>query len=255
MALNRRHEDILKILSRLRSVSVNELTERLNVSEVTIRKDLSTLEEMGLLLRTRGGAEQAEDKEYTRKLNVRRREHIEEKMAIVRRAAGLVREDDTIFLDSGSTCMLLAEELKKMSLRVVTNSLDVMTTLSDVPGITLISLGGNYRKDAGSFIGPTAETNLRGFQLELGFIGTTGFSREGLFSAQNVIESNLKSQVLGVSKRRIILADASKYEKTTFSVFARPENVDVLITDSGFSDTEHFQSLGIEVLFGIDSSS
>jgi DeoR family transcriptional regulator of aga operon len=248
MALKRRHEDILKILSRLRSVSVNELTERLSVSEVTIRKDLTTLEEMGLLLRTRGGAEQAEDKEFTRKLYLRRRERIEEKRAIVRRALELVREDDTIFIDSGSTCTLLAEELKKRSLRVVTNSLDVMTTLADVPGVTLISLGGNYRKDAGSFIGPTTETNLSSFQIELGFIGTTGFSREGYFTAQNIIESNLKSKVLEVSKRRIILADSSKFERNAFSVFARPENVDVLITDPGFREIEHFQSLGIEVL-------
>lgn len=250
MAINRRHEDILKILSRLRSVNVADLTERLNVSEVTIRKDLTTMEEMGLLLRTRGGAELAEDKNFRQSLNVRRKEHLEEKKGIVRRAAGFVREGDTIFIDSGSTCTLLAEELKHMNLRVVSNSLDVMAVLADVPGITLISLGGNYRKDAGSFIGPMAEENLKGFQLETGFLGATGFSPDGLFSAQNIIESTLKALALKASRRGVILADSSKYGKSAFSVFAHPEEVDVLISDCALPDTEQFQSLGIEVLCG-----
>ncbi|MFP4268675.1 MAG: DeoR/GlpR family DNA-binding transcription regulator [Spirochaetaceae bacterium] len=247
MAINRRHEDILKILTRLRSVSVADLTERLGVSEVTIRKDLTVLEEMGYLMRTRGGAELAEDKDYLRTLKVRREEHLEAKREIARQAAQFIREDDTIFIDSGSTCTLFAEEIKNRNLRIVTNSLDVMNTLADTQGITLISIGGNYRKEAGSFIGPTAEENLEDFQLETCFLGATGFSREGLFSAQNVIESRLKAKVLGVSKRRVLLADSSKFEKSAFSVFARAEDVDVLITDNGFTEVKTFQAMGIEV--------
>src|SRR6056297_320112 len=100
MALNRRHEDILKILNRLRSVSVNVLTERLKVSEVTIRKDLTALEEMGFLLRTRGGAALAEDSRFLRTMTVRRKENLERKAAIVRKARELIREDDTVYIDS-----------------------------------------------------------------------------------------------------------------------------------------------------------
>lgn len=145
MTINRRHEEILRILSRLRSVSVAELTDRLDVSEVTIRKDLSTLEEMGQLLRSRGGAELAEDKSIRQTLNIRRREHLEQKRAIAKRAATLVREGDTIFLDSGSTCMLLAKELCSRNLRVVTNSLDVMTVLADCQGLSVICVGGELQ--------------------------------------------------------------------------------------------------------------
>ncbi|HDQ15236.1 MAG TPA: DeoR/GlpR transcriptional regulator [Sediminispirochaeta sp.] len=221
---------------------------------MTIRKDLTVLEEMGYLLRTRGGAELAEDKDFLRTLKVRRREHLREKKSIARVAASFVRDDDTIFIDSGSTCTLFAEELREHSLRVVTNSLDVMNILGDTPGITLISLGGNYRKEAGSFIGPMAEENLKNFQLETCFLGTTGVSAEGIFSSQNVIESRLKAQVLGVSRRRVILADSSKCGRTAFSVFARPEDVDVLITDSGFAGTQAFQSMGIEVLTDLPGS-
>ncbi|MFP4490859.1 MAG: DeoR/GlpR family DNA-binding transcription regulator [Spirochaetaceae bacterium] len=251
MTINRRHEEILKILSRLRSVSVTELTRRLAVSEVTIRKDLSTLEEMGQLLRSRGGADLAEDKSIRQPLTIRRREHLEQKKTIVKRAATFIREGDTIFLDSGSTCTLLAKELCGMNLRVVTNSLDVLTVLADCQGLSVISVGGNYRMEAGSFIGPMAEDNLKNFQVETAFLGATAFSGEGLFSAQNIIESRIKSMALQVARRGIVLADSSKYGISAFSVFARPEDVDVLITDSTFEEVSVFQNLGIEVLFGI----
>lgn len=250
MALNRRHEDILKILNRLRSVSVNVLTERLKVSEVTIRKDLTALEEMGYLLRTRGGAELAEDNHILRTMSVRRKENLEIKEFIARRAVELVREEDTVYIDSGSTCMIFSEAIRDLNLRVVTNSLDVLVQLADVPGVSLISLGGNYRKEAGSIIGPMAVENLQNFQLNICFLGATGFTDRGVFSAQNIIESRLKAQVLQVSTRRVILSDSSKYGKGAFSVFARPQDVDILVTDPGFEDVERFRELGIEVLFG-----
>ena len=251
MTINHRHEQILKILSRLRAVSVAELTKRLDVSEVTIRKDLSTLEEMGQLLRSRGGAELAEDKSIRQPLAIRRREHMEQKKTIVKRAVTFIHEGDTIFIDSGSTCMLLAKELCSMNLRVITNSLDVLSVLADCQGLTVICVGGNYRMEAGSFIGPMAEDNLKHFQLEIAFVGATAFSSEGLFLSQNTIESKTKSIALRVAKRAIVLADSSKYGISAFSVFARPEEVDVLITDSRFEDVPIFQDLGIEVLFGI----
>jgi len=107
--------------------------------------------------------------------------------------------------------------------------------------------------EAGSFIGPMAEDNLKNFQIESAFLGATAFSSEGLFLAQNIIESKLKSMALRVARRGIVLADSSKYGISAFSVFARPEDVDVLVTDSTFEDVESFQDLGIEVLFEINT--
>ena len=248
MSSNRRHDEILKILARLRAVSVGELTTRLKVSEVTIRKDLTTLEEMGFLVRTRGGAELAEDSRFRRTMNVRRSENLDQKRAVARRASELLREGDTIFIDSGSTCMLFAEELQDIALRVVTNSIDVMTRLADVPGISLISVGGSYHKEAGSFLGPMAIQNLFDFQIGSCFLGATGFSSKGVFSSQNILEVQIKQQALSVSERRVVLADSSKYEFSAFSVFARPDSVDVLVTDRSFEGTDALTALGIEVV-------
>ena len=128
-----RHDEILKILSNRGKVSVQEFTGRLGVSEVTIRKDLSILEETGFLIRTRGGATLAADKDLIRPITVRRKEHLEEKKAIARKAREFIQEGDTIYLDSGSTAVSLAALIKDMSLRVVTNSVDIVLALADAP--------------------------------------------------------------------------------------------------------------------------
>jgi DeoR/GlpR family transcriptional regulator of sugar metabolism len=243
-----RHLEILRILSKLKRVSVQTLTERLGVSEVTIRKDLSFLEAQGKLSRTHGGALLTEDKDFLRTLHLRIHENVAEKRAIALKAREMIREDDTIYLDAGSTCHLLAREIRDMSLRVLTNSINVLVELSTSPQITLFALGGSFRPDAGSFIGPLAEEALQKFQVGTCFLGTTGFSREGIFSSMNTVEAQLKHSVLGASGRRIILADHTKYGVSAFSIFAKPEDVDILVTDPGFADVEHMRELGIEVI-------
>lgn len=248
MALNERHEKILKTIELLRTVSVQDLKERLDVSEVTIRKDLSFLEDQGLVLRTHGGARLAQDANRMRTLTIRERENPERKKAIARRAARLVQEGDTIYLDSGSTCQALAEELREgeRSVRVITNALPIMNILADTESVSLYTIGGSFRREAGSFVGPLSLANLGDYQIETGFVGATGFDTDGTFSSQNVIESQLKQAVLAASKRRVILADSTKANVRAFSVFARPENVDILITDSGCTMCLRFD--GMEVI-------
>ncbi len=248
MANTPRYDEILRLLSLLRTATVGELAARLEVSEVTIRKDLSALEDMGCLIRTRGGAQMAQDTRLLRPIQTRQTERIEEKKAIARRARSLVTEGETIYIDAGSTCLCLAREIGEMNLRVVTNSIDVMIELAGRPAVSLFSLGGGYRSEAGSFIGPIAVESLRSFRIETCFLGTTGFSERGLFSAQNIIESQLKQAVIGVSSRRIVLADSSKYRREAFTVFARAGDVDILVTDGGFDDAQHLSSFGIEVV-------
>jgi DeoR/GlpR family transcriptional regulator of sugar metabolism len=240
-----RHDEILNIISRLRNVSVQELTERLNVSEVTIRKDLTFLEEMGSVLRTHGGAKLAEDRALLRNLRTRMQEHQQAKRAVAKRARELVDEGDTIYIDSGSTCYCLAEWIKGMTLRVLTNSIDVMAALADDPAVSLFSIGGSYRKEAGSFLGPIAEENVRRFQIETCFIGATGISEDGAMASQNVFESQLKRQVMEISQRKVILADSSKYLTGAFSVFARADEIDLLITDVGLDGEADLSGLEI----------
>jgi DeoR/GlpR family transcriptional regulator of sugar metabolism len=248
MAHNPRHDDILQIINRLRSVTVGELTDRTGVSEVTIRKDLKMLEEMGFVVRTHGGAQLAEDRSTISTLATREKVQMTQKERIADRAAMFINEGDTIYLDSGSTCALLASVISAMNISVVTNSLTVMQILADAPGIVLHAVGGNYRKDAGSFLGPGAIRSIRNVRIETCFVGATGIALDGSFSTQNLHESEVKREVLAVSNRRIILADSSKIGSTAFAVFAGIGDVDVLITDSGFAEVEAIAVHGIEVI-------
>jgi DeoR/GlpR family transcriptional regulator of sugar metabolism len=89
---------------------------------------------------------------------------------------------------------------------------------------------------------------LKGLQVQTCFIGTTGLSAAGIFSSQNVIEADLKGRVLGISRRRIVLADASKFGRDAFAVFARPRDVDVLVTDAMVDGMQVLSNLGIDVV-------
>lgn len=227
-----RQDEIIRIVSLRGQVSTQDLVNRLGVSEVTLRKDLSFLEDSGLLVRTRGGAMAATNRDLIRPLAQRRAEQRETKERIAQKAREFIHEGDTIFLDSGSTTQSLAQQIKDMSLRVVTNSIDVLIALQDAPEVLVFSLGGNFRKDAGSFIGPQTLEALNTFHIDTCFIGTTGFSADGSFSSQNIYESDTKRQALKRSKRRIILADSSKYGTEAFSVFATVEDIHILISDA-----------------------
>jgi DeoR family fructose operon transcriptional repressor len=245
---NERHEAILRILDRLKKVSVQELTRKFGVSEVTIRKDLSFLEEKGKLVRIHGGAMLAEDEGRLRATSIRHSEHTAEKTAIARKARDLIRPGETVFIDAGGICAALARTIRGMELRVVTNSLNVILELVDAPGISLFSTGGSFRPEACSFTGPGALETIRSVQIDTCFIGTTGFSPDGVFSSQNVIESQLKAAVIRCSRTVVMLADHSKYGGTAFSVFARAEDIDVLVTDSAFAEAEKVAALGMEVV-------
>jgi DeoR/GlpR family transcriptional regulator of sugar metabolism len=201
---------------------------------------------MGSIVRTHGGARLAEDRTTLRSLSLRRNERLAEKERIAERALSFIEEGDTIFLDSGSTCFALAGAVALMNLRVVTNSLPVMQLLADAPGIVLLSVGGSYRREAGSFLGPTAIRTIKDLRIASCFIGATGVAMDGTFSAQNLLESEVKREVLKVSRRRIVLADSSKIGATAFAVFAEANDVDIYITDSGIAEAliEH----GIEVI-------
>jgi len=246
---SKRHETILNVISTEREVTVQELSNRLSVSEVTIRKDLTHLEDIGCLIRTRGGARIAEDFRLIRTFAVRRRENIPEKQAIAKQVRLLIRKGDTIFLDSGSTCLEVAKIIKTMELRIVSNSLDILAELSGAPLITLSSPGGSFRKESGAFVGPEAVRSLQQSQFSLCILGATGFSRGGIFSSQNTLETEMKRQALLNSKKRVVAADSSKFDVRAFSIFAQPGDIDILITDDRrTADCSDLENVGIEVI-------
>jgi DeoR/GlpR family transcriptional regulator of sugar metabolism len=225
-----------------------ELKERLGVSDVTIRKDLDVLEDEGIIVRTHGGAVMAEDRGSLRTIGMREGSFEREKAAIAAAAKRTIVEGETVYLDAGTTCRFLAREIRDMNLRIVTNSLDVIYELTDAEGISIYATGGSFRRESRSFIGPSAIDAQENFHIGVCFLGTTGMTAKGFFSSQNLIESGMKKAVLNASKHRVIVAESNKFGVEAFSIFARPGDVDLLITDSRFSETALMNSLGIEVI-------
>jgi DeoR/GlpR family transcriptional regulator of sugar metabolism len=248
MAHVSRHDEILKVLTILRFISVQELSKRLAVSEVTIRKDLSFLEKTGKIVRTHGGAQLTEETVTVTTFEMRVQQNSTVKQLIAKRACQMIKEGDTIYLDAGSTCLAVAQEIKKMHLRVITNSMDCMAILCTHRNITLFSLGGEFLPRSRAFWGNLPQQALENIHINTCFIGAAGFTSDGLFSSQNPIEANLKQRVLRSSARRIALVDSSKFEKPSFSIFARSTDVDVLITDAQFKPVQLAQDVGITLI-------
>ena len=135
-----------------------------------------------------------------------------------------------------------------MELRVVTNSLDILTVLAERPNISLLVVGGSYRHDAGSFIGPWAERSIGSVQFDHAFLGATGISEDGRFSSQNSLESQVKAAAIAASRTSIVVADASKIGVQAFSVFAGPEDISTLITDADHACCSALEDAHVHVI-------
>jgi DeoR family transcriptional regulator of aga operon len=153
-----------KMLAQLEEngqLSVKKLSRSFNVSEVTIRNDLNYLEKNNFLIRSRGGALKNQRVGLDFKLNEKSKQHLPEKQAIGRRAAELIKEGDTIILDSGTTTMEIAKNLSNFdNLTVITNALNIAGYLSGYGNIKIIMLGGYLRANSLSLVGPMAESAL-----------------------------------------------------------------------------------------------
>lgn len=226
---------ILQKLKKQASVSVAELHEEFQVSEVTIRKDLNDLFERNLLIRTRGGAiasSSSVNKDDT-PINNKRFFNIREKQAIGRLAASLIEEGNTIMLDSGTTTLEIARNLGRFQrLTIITNALNVATELLKYKRFNVILLGGNLRETSQSTVGPVAESNLKVFYCDKLFLGVDSFNIECGLSTPNIEEANINQVMLSMASEVVAVFDSSKVNKRSFAFIAPVDKIDVIVTDS-----------------------
>ena len=166
---------MLAYLSAQERTSVNELSQALDVSEVTVRKDLDLLEQQGLLIRVRGGAVVSGRGRLERYFAAREQEHIDEKRRIAQAAASLVHSGQQIFLDGSTTALQVARLIKEREdLVVVTNGLYTALELNFSAGITTIVVGGTMRRRSSSLVGSFNHDLLRRLRFDIGFFGAQG---------------------------------------------------------------------------------
>jgi DeoR family transcriptional regulator of aga operon len=241
---------ILDILNSHGQVAVNELSKTFNVSEVTIRNDLSHLEEKGFLIKTRGGALKIQRVGIDQHLNEKAKINSKDKRAIGKKAAEIVNDNDTIIIDSGTTTVELAKNLTgKKNLTVVTNALNIASQLIN-DDIRVIVLGGMLRSNSLSLIGPIAENSIKNFYCDKCFIGVDGIdSTSGIFTPIPE-EANLNKLMIENSKELIVLTDSSKFKRKSFGFIAPISKVSMIITDSKIPEDEfkNLQNMGIKVI-------
>lgn len=246
-----RHQYILNKLREQGHVSVLNLSNELQVSTVTIRKDLKNLEERKLLFRTHGSATPNNPYINERPVDEKEKIRVEQKQQIAKYAARLIEARDNIIMASGTTVIELARQIKPIEqLTVVTASLNISLLLSSDPKIDIIQLGGMLRKSSSSIIGHYAETMLTNFSCSKLFLGIDGLDANHGLTTTNAMEATLNQQMIKSAQRVIVLADSTKFGRRGFSRICGLSEVDMIVTDRELPVTSvrQLEEAGIEVV-------
>jgi DeoR family transcriptional regulator, aga operon transcriptional repressor len=233
LLVEERRRRILELLDRQERATVEELVARFRVSAVTIRGDLDALADAGHVVRSHGGALRRLDQQDV-PIAVKETLHHGEKVRIGQAAARLIRDDETIILDSGTTTAEIARQLKFLeltSLTVITNALNIAVELASLPQIRVIMIGGILRQLSSSTVGPQAEHMLRGLHADRLFLGVDGLDPEVGLSTHDVLEAQLNALMIRVSREVTAVADSSKFFRRTLSSIAGLHEIQRVITD------------------------
>ena len=248
-----RIDEIAELLNKRGRLTLEQLEEFFpNVSQMTLRRDLFQLEEEGKIIRIRGGAmsvkevQKVSGEAYAKKTTI----HTDEKIKIAQKAADLVDEGTSIFIDGGTTALYLAKELPDMPCNVFTNGIAVASELAQKKNISINLLGGQLLKENLSTASSLSSIYFTDTNFELAIISATAFTLENGFSCNSQIEADLLKLVRKKTKFMYMMLDSSKIGKIMPYTFARPQDINVLITDDAFPEAlkEKFKSLNIVVI-------
>lgn len=256
MLSEQRHKEIMKLLAEEGSIKTSTLCERLSASRETIRRDLESLEERGLLKRIHGGAVKPEPdldppSIYT-SFEQRKALHSSDKEEVALEAAKYISEGQAVALDSGTTSLELAQVIKRQfrSLTVVTNSLTIANELADADGITLVLTGGIYDSEEKAFTSDMATLILSHINIDILFLTTCGISLERGITYQRMDDIIIQSKLIEASDRTIVIADSSKLGANSLVKMCGIDQVSMIITDSHApaERIKAFQEAGINIV-------
>ncbi|MEO5689080.1 MAG: DeoR/GlpR family DNA-binding transcription regulator [Burkholderiaceae bacterium] len=233
MSMEERRRQIRTLIETAGRVSSDALALRFNTSAVTIRSDLRALAASGALLRTHGGAVSHREGDEV-PLAIRAGHHHCEKVRIAQAAVGLIRDGDTILLDSGSTTHELAKQLALKpltSVNVITNALNVAMALAHARHVNLVMLGGSLRANSFTLSGPQSEAALATLSADRLFLGVDSLDPERGLMTPHLMEAQLNAKMIRVARQVIAVADSSKLQRRNLSVIGALECLDMLITD------------------------
>src|SRR3990172_2232326 len=213
-----RRQKIIDIVERVGSISISDLSRRLAVSGSCVRKDLRFLEAKGLIERTHGGVLAKRKVRGELTLEEKESEHAPAKARVARAARAMIKDGDTIWLDGGSTNLMIAKELSSArNLTVLTNSLAVAQELLNSSGVEVIICGGMLRRVTTSIVGPFAHALIERVNLDKAFIGLDGISLDGGCTVASVEDAETKRRAIERAIETIVVFDSSKFGKVAFA--------------------------------------
>jgi DeoR/GlpR family transcriptional regulator of sugar metabolism len=233
----KRRSKIIEELSRTQNVKVAALRDELGVSEVSIRRDLQILEDLGLLKRVHGGAIAVHDQGEGEAGSTRWYQNREKKERIGRAAAGMIQRGDRVILDSGTTPLQVArcipgDLLASGSLTVITASLPIVREIGSHPGVHLILLGGVYLHTYELLFGPQTIENLKNLHADKLYLGTDGLTFTHGVTTANVLEAEVDRAMVSSANEVIVVSDSSKIGLIGLVTIMPVTHINKLITDT-----------------------
>lgn len=245
MTFQKRVHKILELLETSGEVEIRQLATKIGVSEVTVRRDLTSMAANGLLYRTHGGAMKISDVikpvSFANKAEV----NLKAKDAICKRAAEDIVEGDVIFIDCGSTAFRLCQFIKNKKIKVITNSLPIVNELQH-SAVTINLIGGEVDANRQAVHGTMAHEHIGRYQAAKAFLGVDGITAEGLYAGSEHEASNTLAMAAQTGCT-YMLCDASKIGKTSYLKFNDLSIVNILITDYNGPEVTKFRVKGISV--------
>lgn len=247
-----RREEIYRIISEKGVAKVTELSELLGVTSMTIRRDLESLERNGIIKRTHGGAIAANRRVEEPLFYQKMRYHTKEKDAIAKIVTSLINDNDTIFLNSGTTTLRLFTCIKAENVKIVTNNA-TFPTLNLPSNLEIISTGGIFRKESFTYIGDGALQSISQVYANKSFLGVDGFDVEFGITTPVQPEAQVNRAMIEHTQGPIyIVADSSKLGKISRFFVAPIHVVYALITDKGITEEQKtsYEKANIKVIIG-----
>lgn len=246
MTFQKRKQKILQLIEESGEIYIRQLAEELNVSEITVRRDLAILAADGLLYRTHGGAMKIDEfvkaTSFVNKAGV----NLQVKDKICKRAAREINDGDIIFIDCGSTVFRLCQYIKNKKIIVITNSLPVVNELQN-SAVIINMIGGEVDQNRQAVHGIIAAEHIAKYRASKAFLGVDGISVNGLFACSETEASNSLAMA-AQSDETYVLCDAGKVGKESYLKYAGLDLIDVIITDSNDSNAAEIKSKGILIL-------
>lgn len=245
---------IVEYVELHRKATVAELCDTFSVSSATIRNDLRELEHSNLIIRTHGGAMLKTKTGLELDSRQKEDQRLEAKRQIARSAIELVEDGDTIILDTGTTTLEFARELRsRRRITIVTNDLPIALELEQHPEATVILMGGILRRGFHCAVpfGEARAQIMSGLVVDKAFMGTNGFTFARGATTPDINTADTKKLMVSMAASVILLCDSSKFGRDSFAQFAPPEVIDKIITEACPEfERKQIEELGIDLICG-----